>query len=42
MDDADGKRLAVATSSAMLMPGRPWNPARPVATVDEAPGEEGE
>lgn len=40
MEDADGKRLAVATSSAMLMPGRPWNPDRPVATVDEAPAEE--
>jgi uncharacterized protein (TIGR00369 family) len=40
VEDADGKRVAMATASAMILPGRPWNPARPVATVDEAPGEE--
>jgi uncharacterized protein (TIGR00369 family) len=40
VDDADGKRVVVATASAMILPGRPWSPAKPVATVDEAPAEE--
>ncbi|MGH2683453.1 MAG: PaaI family thioesterase [Actinomycetota bacterium] len=41
VEDADGKRVAMATSSAMILPGVPWNPARPVATLDEGPAEEG-
>ncbi|HEV8683488.1 MAG TPA: PaaI family thioesterase [Actinomycetota bacterium] len=40
VEDSDGKRVAMATSSAMILPGVPWNPARPLATMDEAPAEE--
>lgn len=40
IDDADGKRVAMATGSAMILPGRPWTPTRPVATVDEPLAEE--
>ena len=35
----DGKRVALATGTAMLLPGRPWSP-EPVVPVDETPGEE--
>jgi uncharacterized protein (TIGR00369 family) len=41
VEDADGKRIAMATGSAMILPGVPWSPARPRATVDEAATEEG-
>ena len=37
VEDSDGKRVAMATSSAMILPGVPWNPDRPLATMDEAP-----
>jgi uncharacterized protein (TIGR00369 family) len=37
---ADGKTVALATSSAMLMPGRPWQPTRPAAPIDDAPAVE--
>jgi uncharacterized protein (TIGR00369 family) len=37
---ADGKTVALANSSAMLMPGRPWKVAAPAAPIDEAPVEE--
>jgi uncharacterized protein (TIGR00369 family) len=40
IDDANGKRVAMATGSAMILPERPWTPTRPVATVDEALAEE--
>jgi hypothetical protein len=40
VDDGDGRLVAVATSSAMILPGVPWNPSRPVATMDEAPADE--
>ncbi|HEX6207608.1 MAG TPA: PaaI family thioesterase [Actinomycetota bacterium] len=40
MDDADGKRIAMATGSAMILPGVPWNAAKPQETLDEAPDEE--
>jgi uncharacterized protein (TIGR00369 family) len=33
---ADGKTVALASSSAMLLPGRPWRPASPAAPIDEA------
>lgn len=39
--DADGKRVAMATSSAMLLPGVPWNAVTPPETLDEAPDERG-
>ncbi|HEX6261807.1 MAG TPA: PaaI family thioesterase [Actinomycetota bacterium] len=41
MHDADGKRVAMATSSAMILPGVPWNAAKPPETLDEAPDEQG-
>lgn len=41
VEDADGKRIAMATSSAMILPGVPWNPSRPMATMDEGPADEG-
>ena len=40
VEDADGKRVAMATSSAMILPDHSWSRARPVATMDEAPAEE--
>ena len=41
VEDADGKRVAMATSSAMILPGVPWNAAKPPETLDEAPEEVG-
>jgi uncharacterized protein (TIGR00369 family) len=35
---ADGKTVALANASAMLLPGRPWTKA---ATMDQAPGADG-
>jgi uncharacterized protein (TIGR00369 family) len=40
LEDADGKRVAMATGSAMILPGVGWNPPRPVRTMDEAQGDE--
>ncbi len=40
VEDADGKRVAMATSSAMILPDHPWSPTRPTATLDEAPADE--
>jgi uncharacterized protein (TIGR00369 family) len=40
IEDADGKRVAMATSSAMILPDHPWSPTRPVVTMDEAPADE--
>jgi len=40
VEDADGKLVAMATSSAMILPGVPWHAARPPETLDEAPDEE--
>ncbi len=37
VEDADGRRVAMATSSAMLLPGRPWLRARPA--LDETAAE---
>lgn len=37
----DGKIIALANSSAMLLPGRPWRPTAPPAPLDEAPAEDG-
>jgi uncharacterized protein (TIGR00369 family) len=34
--DADGKRVALATGTSMVLPGRPWHPERPVVPADEA------
>jgi len=31
-----GKTIALATSSTMLLPGRPWRPASPAVPLDEA------
>jgi uncharacterized protein (TIGR00369 family) len=33
---ADGKTIALASGSTMLMPGRPWQPSKPTAQLDEA------
>ncbi len=33
--DADGKLVAVARSSAMILPDRPWRPERPFVPADE-------
>ena len=40
--DADGKLVAMATSSAMILPGVPWNTAAPRPTMDEAPADSGD
>ena len=40
IEDADGKRVAMATSSAMILPDHAWSPKRPMATLDEAPADE--
>jgi uncharacterized protein (TIGR00369 family) len=32
----EGKTVALANSSAMLLPGRPWQPSQPAAPIDEA------
>jgi uncharacterized protein (TIGR00369 family) len=37
VEDADGRRVAMATSSAMILPGVPWNAA--TRTMDEAPAD---
>jgi uncharacterized protein (TIGR00369 family) len=34
----DGKRVALATGTVMILPGRPWSP-EPVVPVDETPGD---
>jgi uncharacterized protein (TIGR00369 family) len=39
--DADGKRVALATGTSMVLPGRPWHPERPVVPADEASGGDG-
>ena len=39
LEDADGKRVAMATSSALIMPGVPWHATAPRQTMDEAPAE---
>ena len=39
LEDADGKRVAMATSSALILPGVPWDAAAPRQTMDEAPAE---
>lgn len=41
VEDADGKRIAMATSSAMILPGVPWHAAAPRPTMDEAPADAG-
>ena len=41
VEDADGKRVAMATSSAMILPGVPWHAAAPRPTMDEAPADGG-
>lgn len=38
--DGDGKRVAVATGTSMILPGRPWQMDRPVIAEDEAAGED--
>jgi uncharacterized protein (TIGR00369 family) len=40
VEDADGRVVAVATSSAMLLPGTPWNATRPSDTLDDAPDDD--
>ena len=35
LTDADGKRVAVATGTAVILPNRPWHPDRPVVPADE-------
>lgn len=37
---ADGKTVALANSSVMVMPNRPWQVTAPAAPIDEAPVEE--
>lgn len=39
IENADGKLVAMATSSAMILPDVPWNSAKPPETLDEAPDE---
>lgn len=34
--NADGKKVAVATGSTLILPGRPWSIDRPVDVADEA------
>jgi uncharacterized protein (TIGR00369 family) len=34
--DADGKRVALATGTSMVLPDRPWHPERPLVPADEA------
>lgn len=41
VEDDDGKRVAMATSSAMILPGVPWNRTRALATMEEAPADDG-
>jgi uncharacterized protein (TIGR00369 family) len=41
LTDADGKRVAVSTGTAMILPDRPWHPDRPVVPADEASEPEG-
>lgn len=40
-ENADGKRIAMATSSAMVLPGRPWQPRESTPAMDESPVEDG-
>jgi len=39
VSDADGKKVAVATGSALILPDRPWNLKRPVDATQEAAGD---
>jgi uncharacterized protein (TIGR00369 family) len=39
--DADGKRVAVASSSAMILPGKSWAPEAELSPIDEATSLEG-
>jgi uncharacterized protein (TIGR00369 family) len=39
LEDANGRRVAMATSSALILPGVPWHAAAPRPTMDEAPAE---
>jgi uncharacterized protein (TIGR00369 family) len=36
---AEGKTAALANSSTMILPGRPWRPMEPAIPLDEAPDE---
>ena len=36
LTDHAGKTIALASSSTMLLPGRPWRPASPAMPLDEA------
>lgn len=36
---ADAKTAALANSSTMILPARPWRPGEPTAPIDEAPDE---
>jgi uncharacterized protein (TIGR00369 family) len=38
---ADGKTAALANSSTMIFPDRPWRPAEPAVPIDEAPDVDG-
>lgn len=40
VEDADGRRVAMATSSAMILPGRPWAPTGPGDILDQTLGDE--
>lgn len=43
ISDADGKLVAIASSSSMLYPGRSWAPEEKLSPMDEeVPGQEGE
>ena len=37
--NADGKTVALATGSTLILPDRPWTPERPVVAEEEAEGE---
>ena len=37
LSDADGKRVALASASSMLLPGRPWRSFAETAPMDEPP-----
>jgi len=36
LTDADGKRVAIATGTVMILPDRPWQPQSPVVPLDES------
>lgn len=40
LEDADGRGIAMAVSSSMILDDRPWEEGKPVAPIDDAPPRE--